>query len=336
LLAHLCAHWNGGNVGHASVVQAWRAEECAEHGNSCGTADAVYRNLASIRHSEDSLVLVLGGDHIYKMDYRPFLAAHRARNAAVTIACIRAPIEDACRLGTLAVDDDGRVERFIEKPQRFADVPSAIGGDALTSMGVYVFEAAFLARTLLLDASRAESGHDFAADILQRLIKRERVYAHPFNGTDEKPAYWRDVGTLTAYWQAHMDLLGPAPLLTLDDPDWPLGGAAMTPRIVTTATATTNGGTVEDSIVPANGTITGHVLRSVLSDGVEVGRGATLTDTVVLPGAVIGAGSRLRGVIVDAGSRVRPGTVIERCSDAAPPPVLCPHRTGMVQFVTAR
>jgi glucose-1-phosphate adenylyltransferase len=327
LLAHLWSRWNSLAVGADTVIHAWRAEERAARFGYCGTADAVYRNLTSIRNLDRSLVLVLAGDHVYKMDYRPMLETHCARKAAVTIGCVAASVEDSRHFGVLAVGDDGRIERFVEKPRCLTEVPRARGDDVLVSMGIYVFDGALLARALGADATMPQSGHDFGADILPGLIDGGRAYAYELRAAGGATrGYWRDIGTLDAYWRAHMELLGAAPLLTLDDPHWPLGRAAAAAHVVS-ASAAAGGGTLEDSIVSAECKIAGRVLRSVLSDAVDVGRGARVTESVVLPGAVIGAGSRLRGVIVDAGYRVPEGTVIERHAETGEPPVLRPPIT---------
>jgi glucose-1-phosphate adenylyltransferase len=271
-------------------------------------------------------VLVLAGDHVYKMDYRPMLEEHCARGADVTVGCIDVPIADAHHFGILTVGDDGRIERFVEKPRSRAELPSGRRDAVLASMGIYAFSAEFLARVLTIDALTPGSRHDFGADILPRLIGNARAFAHAFRGADASTApYWRDIGTLPAYWQAHMDLLGPTRLLALDDAAWPIGGVAAAPRSVSVPTATARNGTLEDSIVGGNCEVAGQVRHSVLFDGVEVARGAAVVDSVVLPGARVGAGSRLRGVIVDAGLRVPDGAVLERTSTSAEPLVLSPH-----------
>jgi glucose-1-phosphate adenylyltransferase len=337
LLDHLWSHWNSAALGDDAVVHAWRAEERAARHGYCGTADAVYRNLASLHRLEDSLVLVLAGDHVYKMDYRPMLAAHAARRAAVTIGCIEAPLEEARHFGVLAVADDGRIERFVEKPRSLSDLPCTTGDSVHASMGIYVFDGALLARILHVDAAHPDSGHDFGADILPRLIEGGCAYSYAFRGPGKSAqGYWRDVGTLDAYWRAHLELLGPTPPLTLDDPRWPIGRVAAAPQMISPTTATAAGGTVEDSIVSARCNIAGQVLRSVLSDDVQVGRGAKVAESVVLPGAVIGAGSRLHGVIVDAGYRVPEGTVIERYAGIGDPPVLSTHHSETILHASAR
>ena len=334
LLAHLHNHWNGTAVGAGVVVRAWRAEERAALFGYRGTADAVYRNLTSIPDLEDSLVLVLAGDHVYKMDYRPMLEAHCARRAHVTIGCVEAPIEDARHFGVLAVADDGGIEHFVEKPRSRTEMPRATGDGVLVSMGIYAFDGALLARVLAADAARLDSGHDFGADILPRLIAGGRAYSYTFRGAKGfGNGYWRDVGTLGAFWQAHMELLGPAPLLTLDDPHWPLARGVPVPRAAR-STTTRTGGTIEDSIATTGGRIAGHVSRSVLCHGVEVARGARLYECVVLPGAVVGAGSRLRGVIVDAGYRVPEGTVIDGCGDSGERPVLSAHSHEAARYAS--
>lgn len=326
LLAHIWTHWNSTAVGDAAVVHAWRAEERAARFGYCGTADAVYRNLAALTPLEDSLVLVLAGDHVYKMDYRPMLETHRARDAAVTIGCVRIPLSDVRHFGVLATGADGRIERFVEKPRALTDVPTTIDDHVLASMGIYVFDGAFLARILRMDAAQLESGHDFGCDVLPRLIDAGCAYSYEFRNADStSPAYWRDIGTLASYWRAHMDLLGPAPLLTLDDPAWPLGRATAAPHVISAPAATTAGGVVEDSVVSSNVTVAGQLAHSVAFDGVQIGRGARVTESVVLPGAVIGATSRLHGVIVDAGYRVAEGTVIEHHPGMGDPPVLSTH-----------
>jgi glucose-1-phosphate adenylyltransferase len=322
LLAHLWSHWNRPAVGNDAVVHAWRAEERAAQLGYRGTADAVYRNLASIRDLEDSLVLVLAGDHVYKMDYQPMLEAHCARNAAVTIGCIEAPLEDACQFGVLAVAEDGRIERFVEKPSSCKGLRRPAPDRVLASMGIYVFDGAFLARVLHRDAAQPDSGHDFGTDLLPRLIEGGCAHAYAFRGPGGAPAYWRDIGTLRAYWRAHMELLPPRPHLALVDPTWPIGRVATAPQLSADITTTAAGGTVESSIVTPSTQVAGQVQRSVLFDDVEVGRGAKVTEAVVLPGAVIGPRCRLRGVIVDAGYRVADGTVVEALGGVSAPPVL--------------
>ena len=317
LLSHLARAWRGAADDGPEVV-AWRAEEQAPETGYRGTADAVYRNLDRIRGAGTRLVLVLAGDHVYKMDYRPMLETHRASGADVTVGCLRVPVEDARHFGVLSVDDGGRIERFVEKPQTPAELPGPADDTVLASMGIYVFGADFLERVLALDAATPGSRHDFGGDILPSLIGRARVFAHALGGADRAATpYWRDIGTLRGYWQANMDLLGPNPALEIDDASWPIGTAGPPPRKIASAIATARGGAIEQSIVGDPCGVAGRVRHSVLFEGCEIGRGATIVDSVVLPGARVAAGSRLRGVIVDAGCRVPEGAVIEHDEELA-------------------
>ena len=322
LLAHLAGAWNGAADDGSPLVLPWHADERAPGRRYHGTADAVYRNLKCIDELDPRLVLVLAGDHVYKMDYRPMLEEHRASEADVTVGCIKVPIEDARHFGVLTVDDRGRIEHFVEKPKSWADLPGTPSDTVLASMGIYVFSAGFLARTLKADARTPTSRHDFGAEILPKLVRNARAFAHAFRGCGSAAPYWRDIGTLPAYWRSHMDLLGPAPVLTLDDVEWPIRGATRAPRMIAAPLTTARGGTIEDSIVGAGYRVAGQVLHSVLFDDCEIGRGAAVVDSVVLPGAHIGAGSKLRGVIVDSGFRVPEGAVLERAVTADEPFVL--------------
>ena len=317
LLEHLAKTWICA-PGNASTIVPWRAEEVASATGYRGTADAVYRNLERIDALDPRLVLVLAGDHVYKMDYRPMLEEHCARGADVSVGCIEIPVEDAKHFGVLTAAGDGRIERFVEKPRSEAELPATSGASVLASMGIYVFDLEFLERVLAIDAITPGSRHDFGADILPKVIGRARAFAHEFRGADGSP-YWRDIGTLRAYWQAHMDLLGPKPLLALDDTSWRIGTLAEPPRSISSALTTARAGRIEDSIAGTRCSIAGRVLRSVLFERVEIGRGATVVDSVILPGARIGAGSRLRGVIVDAACRVPEGAVLERDGSIAEP-----------------
>jgi len=291
-------------------LSPWPAQERAPAGYR-GTADAVYRNLEVIEALDRRLVLILAGDHVYKMDYRPMLAQHCERGAAVTIGCVEVPVDDAHQFGVLSTDNNGRIDRFVEKPQTRAEIP---GDDrVLASMGIYVFDTDLLARVLRLDAFSTGSSHDFGRDVLPRLIREADAFAWQFRGADGvQTAYWRDIGTVDAYWRAHMDLLGPSPCIRLDDPDWPLPAVGDAPRTIDHRAGTKQRGAAEDSLLARDCTVGGTVQRSVLFEGVEVRRGAEVSDAVILPRAVIGAGCRLRGVVVDSGSRIPDGTVVDR------------------------
>ena len=184
LLDHLERVW--GDVGDdpRNFVAAWRAETRAPGLGYSGTADAVYRNLDPIEKLDRRLVLILAGDHVYKMDYRPMLERHCERGAAVTIGCVEVPVEEAQEFGVLSVDGSGRINRFAEKPKTRSETPGGDRSHVLASMGIYVFDADLLARALRLDAVSTLSRHDFGGDILPRLVREEQAFAYPFRTAD--------------------------------------------------------------------------------------------------------------------------------------------------------
>jgi glucose-1-phosphate adenylyltransferase len=263
---------------------------------------------------------------VYKMNYGPMLAAHCAARASATVGCIEVPAADARRFGVLALGQDGRIERFLEKPQANGEPATTESGLVPVSMGIYVFDYEFLARILTADARTWSSHHDFGIDVLPHLAESSRLFAFPFRAAGASAnAYWRDVGTLNAYWRAHMDLLPPKPLFTLDDPSWPIGSSALRSRTISAPAATSAGGEIAESIVCDTGAIRGRLVRCVASTGVCVADGAEVAESVLLPGAAIAANSRLRGVIVDSGYHVAAGTVVERDAAVMGPAVLAAH-----------
>ena len=305
LLRHLDEVWRRRPAAPGEFVAAWRAEERAAARGYRGTADAVYCNLDLIERLDADDVLVLAGDHVYKMDYRPMLRFHRERGADVTIACVHVDPKDARHFGVVSADGTGRIVGFVEKPRTRAELPP--GAAVLASMGVYVFDRRFLADALRRDAQDGASRHDFGGDVLPAAIRDARVFAYGF-GSDGADAYWRDIGTPRAYWAAHLELLGAAPKLALDDAAWPLPAA--TAARLTAAHASDRGASELRSLVAEGCTVMGTVDRCVLFPGCVVAPGAYVENAVLLPGAVVGRGARLHGVVVDAGYRVPGGTVV--------------------------
>ncbi len=252
-----------------------------------GTADAVYQNLDSIMEVRYDYVLILAGDHIYRMDYGPMIAFHQQRNADVTLGAVVVPLEEGHRFGILETDAEGRVISFEEKP----GTPRG----TLGSMGIYVFDRNTLARVLIEDARPAETGgpptqHDFGRNIIPAMVARsERVYAYPFTG------YWQDVGTVQSYWEAHMALLGDRPAFDLYDPSWVIHTRSeeRPPAHIR------SGAQIVSSLISHGCIIKGQVERSVLSPGVVVAEDAVVRDSIVLFDSVIGAGSVIDRAIVD-------------------------------------
>ncbi len=249
-----------------------------------GTADAVYQNLNFILESRCDYVLILAGDHIYRMDYGPMLAFHQQRGADVTLGAVVVPLEEGSRFGILETDAEGRVVSFEEKP-------SSPRG-TLGSMGIYVFDRETLIRVLIEDAQAAEtiSLHDFGRNIIPSMVARsEGVYAYPFTG------YWQDVGTVQSYWEAHMALLADRPAFDLYDPSWVIH----TRSEERPPAHLRSGAEVVNSLVSHGCIIKGRVERSVLSPGVVVEDGAVVRDSIVLFDTVIGSGSQVDRVIFD-------------------------------------
>jgi glucose-1-phosphate adenylyltransferase len=281
-----------------------------------GTADAVYQNLDILRRQDPQLVLVLAGDHIYKMDYRRMIEDHLMRSARITVACIEAPVEEAKSYGVMRVGADERITAFQEKP----DDPFTVPGRpdrVLASMGIYIFDANFLYEQLLLDAELRESAHDFGRDVLPRLVASgEDVFAHRFSESCINMAhgepYWRDVGTLDAYWEANIDLTKVVPELNLYDASWPIWThQEQFPPAKFVFDDEDRRGMAIDSIVSGGCIVSGStVRRSLLSSNVRVHGRCTVEDTVVLPGAEIGEFSVVKHAIIDKHCKLPSGTRI--------------------------
>jgi glucose-1-phosphate adenylyltransferase len=254
-----------------------------------GTADAIYQNVGFVERDSPNLVLVLAGDHIYKMNYGALIAYHIECNADVTIATLNVTREEATRMGILATDGDSRVTQFVEKP---ADPPGT-----LASMGIYVFGLNTLSQMLSDDAKRRDSSHDFGKDILPRMVGGGmRVFAYPFQG------YWVDVGTVEAYWQTHMDLLKHPPPLDLNDRSWVVHTKSEERPPVTIQ----EGAVVKDSMITDGCVISpgARVERSVLSPGVRIGPDAVVRDSVILTDSVVEERARVDRAIVDKAVRI--------------------------------
>jgi glucose-1-phosphate adenylyltransferase len=288
-------------------------QRIAEHWYQ-GTADAIYQNVYSIEKASPRDTLILAGDHIYKMDYAAMIAEHREHRADLTIACLTVPRASAREFGVVATDAASRVVGFVEKP---ADPPSQPGDPttALASMGVYVFDTNVMYEQLFLDAARKnESRHDFGRDIVPAMLAAgQRVFAYRFRDENRKQAaYWRDVGTLDAYFQANMDLTSIDPILNLYDRDWPIRTyqhQLPPPKFV--HAAGDRRGAAFDSIV-CQGTIVsgGQVYRSILATNVRINSFALVEDSILLDGVEVGRHARVRRAILDKEVRVPAGFTV--------------------------
>ncbi len=282
-----------------------------------GTADAIFHNLDTIRDWDPPNVVVLSGDHIYQMDYRDMLREQVEHNAALTIGAVRIKVEEAWRFGILQIGADGRVTGFVEKPKENAPQIPGDPGYCLASMGIYVFETKELVKRLREDNAMPEGqGGDFGMHVIPRMIAEVPVYAHFFRGIDGggNEPYWRDVGTIEAYFDANMDLCSVKPQLNLYDKDWPtytLWHNDPPAKTVFSEPGDGRRAEVQDSLLGPGVVVSGaKVRRSLLSNRVRVEEHSQLDEAIVLRGATIGKHCKLKRVIVDKWNTVPDGTVI--------------------------
>ncbi|TRW90379.1 glucose-1-phosphate adenylyltransferase [Candidatus Methylobacter oryzae] len=277
-----------------------------------GTADAVFQNIDILRSRHPEHILVLAGDHIYKMDYGAMLADHVEKNADLTIGCIEVSLQDATAFGVMDVDENRRVRDFVEKPEHPPVMPGRTD-TALASMGIYIFNAGFLFEQLLKDADTKGSSHDFGKDIIPAVIDKYIVNAYPFLDLQSgEQSYWRDVGTIDAYWAANMELIGVKPDLNLYDKTWPIWTyQAQTPPAKFVFDSDKRRGSAVDSMVSGGCVISGATVRhSLLFSNVRVNSYTTLQDTIVLPEVNIGRHCRITKAIIEKGCEVPEGTII--------------------------
>ena len=289
-----------------------------------GTADAVYQNIYSLEMAAPRLVIVLAGDHIYKMNYQALIEAHDESGADVTIGALPVSLDAASEFGTMEVDGAARVRSFREK---VADPPAIPGspGMCLASMGIYCFNARFLLEQLRLDANRPSSSHDFGHDLLPRLVSSHGVHAFPFRDENRKrDAYWRDVGTIDAYFEATMDLVEVDPLLNMYDEQWPIRTHYLTyppPKFVFAGEGPgARRGEATDSLVCPGAILSGgRATRSIVGPGVRVNSFATVESSILFEGVDIGRRAMVRRAIIDKGVRVPAGVTVglDPAEDAA-------------------
>jgi len=315
LIRHLQRGWSFLDGRIRESIDILPAQQQVEEFWYRGTADAVFQNLDILRTDGCKYVLVLSGDHIYKMDYGRILAYHASCRADMTVACVEVPVAEAPAFGIMEVADENRVIGFLEKP---TDAPSMPGraGYCLASMGVYVFNADFLFEQLVRDADDPKSSHDFGKNIIPHAISRYRVYAHHFAdscvGTPGATPYWRDVGTLDAFWEANLELTKITPELNLYDPEWPIWTfQEQLPPAKFVFDEKDRRGIAVDSMVSGGCIVSGAtVRRSVLFSNVRVESHAIVEDSVVLPDVEIMPGAVLRRTIIDRQCRIPEGLVV--------------------------
>jgi glucose-1-phosphate adenylyltransferase len=277
-----------------------------------GTADAVGQNLNILRSHNPKFILILAGDHIYKMDYGTMIADHVENQADMTVGCLEVPLEMAKGFGVMSVGSNGRVERFTEKPAQ----PEPTLNDpekALASMGIYVFNAEFLYDQLQQDANESTSSHDFGKDIIPSMIKTHRVFAYRFRDVQKgDQPYWRDVGTVDAFWEANMELVSLTPQLNMYDKQWPIWTyQEQLPPAKFVFDDDNRRGMAVDSMVSGGCLISGAKIKnSLLFSNVKLNSYSYLKQTVVLPDVKIGRHCKIKRAVIDKGCSIPPNTNI--------------------------
>jgi glucose-1-phosphate adenylyltransferase len=290
---------NGWNIFHAEsgdyIVSLPAQGRVSDHWYE-GTADAVFQNISTIQQENPEAVLVLSGDHIYKSDYRELLAFFGQTDADAMIMTRSIPVQEASRFGVIGVDEDRRIIEFSEKPKK----PFATPWDpskSLISMGVYLFKTPVLIKALIKDARDPASAHDFGRNVIPGLIRDHKIFAFPFDD------YWEDIGTIDAYWEAHMAFLAPSPPTILQDPNWPI--RTYKPQYPPTFI---KGGSFQNSVIGPGCRLSGcRIENSIVSPGVRVHEKAEVFDSILLEGVEVGRGARLKKVVIDKFSVIPAG-----------------------------
>ena len=325
LIRHLQGGWNFFRPERNESFDILPASQRVSETNwYLGTADAVYQNIDILEAHGTKYILVLAGDHIYKMDYEVMLKQHVESGADVTVGCLEMPRTESSGFGIMHIDETGLIQSFLEKP---VDPPPMPGkpDKSLASMGIYVFDSQFLYDELRRDAADPNSNHDFGRDIIPYIVKHGRAVAHQFNDScvrsgDDPRSYWRDVGTVDAYWGANIDLTDVVPELDLYDRTWPIWTyAEITPPAKFVHDEDGRRGQAVTSLVSGACIISGAALRrSLLFTGVHVNSYASIENAVIMPYVNVGRGARLKNAVVDRGVIIPEGMVVgeDRDEDA--------------------
>ena len=320
LIRHLQRAWGFMRAEIGEFVEILPAQQRTEKKEWYqGTADALYQNIDIVQRHHPEYVIVLGGDHVYTMDYSEMLLYHVQTGADFTVGSIEVPLSEASAFGVMSVDDDMRITRFTEKPAH----PEAVPGKpdmALVSMGIYIFSKDFLFKALMDDAGKMQSSHDFGKDVIPENIAKARAMAFPFRTRTGKPGYWRDVGTVFSYWQTNMELCAIDPELNLYNRDWPIWTyQPQYPPAKFIFDDEGRRGEAIDSLISAGCIISGARLkRSVVFFAVKIESYSLVKDSVILPKVNIGRNCRITRAIIDKGCVIPDGTIIgeDRVEDA--------------------
>ena len=339
LIQHIHRGWGYLRGEFGEFIQIIPAQQQMGEHWYLGTADCIYQNINEIREHSPEHVLILAGDHIYKMDYGPMIATHAENNADVTVGVIQVPLHEATGFGVMSISEDNRVKKFTEKPVNPEPVPGNPDA-AMASMGIYVFDRDFLIDILTEDAADPDSSHDFGPEVIPKLIGTHRVFAYPFHDVKTRAqSYWRDVGTVDAYFRANLELVYVHPELNLYDAEWPIWTyQEQLPPAKFVLDDSGRIGMATNSMVSGGCIVSGaYVKQSLLFSSVTVDEGSEVIQAVVLPQAQIGRHCRITRAIIDKRCVIPDGTVIgenhaedaERFKVPAEGVVLvCPHMLG--------
>ncbi|MDH5393919.1 MAG: glucose-1-phosphate adenylyltransferase [Gammaproteobacteria bacterium] len=312
LILHVQRSWGHLRAEFGEFVELLPAQQRIESTWYAGTADAIYQNLDIIRSHTPDYVLILAGDHIYKMDYGAMLAKHVEQKADITVGCIEVPIAKASAFGVMEVDKKYRIQGFVEKPADPQAMPGS-PGEALCSMGIYIFNTDLLFELLIRDADSFNSSHDFGKNIIPYAIEKYFVFAYQFSNAETQiQNYWRDVGTVDAFWEANLELIGVTPELNLYDDEWPIWThQEQLPPAKFIFDDGDRRGMAVDSMVSGGCIISGASVRhSLLFSNVTVDNYSKLDSSVILPDVTIGKNCRIYHAVIDKGCEIPDDTII--------------------------
>ena len=312
LIQHIHRGWGYLRGEFGEFIQIIPAQQQMGEHWYLGTADCIYQNINEIREHSPEHVLILAGDHIYKMDYGPMIAAHTENNADITVGVIQVPLHEATGFGVMSIDENNRVKRFDEKPASPQHVPGNPDA-AMVSMGIYVFNREFLIDVLHKDAANPDSSHDFGHDVIPEAIEKCRVFAYPFHDVKTRAqSYWRDVGTVDAYFRANLELVYVHPELNLYDEAWPIWTyQEQLPPAKFVLDEPGRIGMATNSMVSGGCIVSGaYVKQSLLFSSVTVDEGSEIIQAVILPQVSIGKHCRITRAIIDKRCVIPDNTVI--------------------------
>ena len=311
LQKHLLAGWDVCSNQLGEFIDIIPAQQRISADWYKGTADAIYQNIYAIQDCDPELILILSGDHIYKMDYREMIRLHKEKNADVTVACVTMPKEDSAHLGVIEVDKNNYVLGFQEKPEKPKTIPKK-PEEIYASMGIYLFNREVLLKELELDAQSSVSENDFGKNVIPQMLKnKKKVYVHNFVDDKDKSKYWRDIGTRDAYYQANMDLLDSEPEFDLFDRSWPMRTYHEQYPPIKMVSTPFGTGSLVNSMVAGGCVIRGGLVEhSILSSNVKIHDKAQVKNSVLMEGVVVGEGAKIQNAIIDKEVMIPQGSSI--------------------------